>query len=174
MSQMHRIRFDEALMKQAGWDLAWDLDGHMKTLDRPDVPRLLPSIRFKANGFPACAMAEGDPNGRPEPKTLASIYLPKLDRVVKCIYDPNYRDEIYRWRLIEYDVHTSGYGSTRMVEKQFDTYPDMRRLFNDFVDFWVSRGSINPLDHYTIETAQFKPSAEIPQAYKDRGFGSFA
>lgn len=162
----HKITFSEVL-KTHGWDLAYDLDGYMKTIDRPDVPRLRPHIRLNMHGHPATAVHEE--NGRQIPVTLASVYFPNFC-VVKAIYDPNYGDVDYRYRLVKYSDPAEG---VELREQECSTYGGLGALLSAFCREWINDEHLDCMDHYQRHRRPGFELESVPQAYRDRGFGMF-
>lgn len=160
----HKITFDKAL-SNGGWDLAYDLDGYMKTIDRPDVPRLLPHIRLNKHGHPATATHEE--NGRQIPKTLASIYFPQHNWIVKAIYDPNYQDPNYRYKLERYDSQQYFAGVANPEES--DTYGELEYLLKAFYKSWVEEHFPKATDHMERHRRGFA----VPEEYVAKGYGLF-
>lgn len=108
---VHRVKFSEPAghwVKASSWDFAWDLDSGLKTLDRPNIPRLLPSVRMRA-GKSTGEIAQPAFGNDEKWKTVASIYLPDLPNKVggivvkaQCGGDRDGND--YRFHLVEYMV----------------------------------------------------------------------
>uniref|UniRef100_A0AAU6W201 Uncharacterized protein n=1 Tax=Pseudomonas phage Nican01 TaxID=3138540 RepID=A0AAU6W201_9CAUD len=163
----YKITFTQVLASH-GWDLAYDLDGYMKTIDRPMVPRLVPHIRLTQEGHPATATHEE--SGRKIAKTLASMYCPGFC-VIKAIYDPNYEDIDYRYRLVRFsDPEEKRPGM--MEEVDCSTYGGLGALLSAFCKEWVNDEHLNCMDHY--ECHRRNTSADsVPNEYRERGYGLF-
>lgn len=162
----HKITFSEVL-KTHGWDLAYDLDGYMKTIERANVPRLLPHIRLNVEGHPAVATHEE--SGRQIPKTLASVYFPDF-AVVKCIYDPNYNDVDFRYRLVRYK-DPEGTRPGTLDEEESSTYGSLGALLSAFCNEWVNDEHLNCMDYFQRHR---RPGTEtVPAEYQERGYGMF-
>ncbi|QOC57990.1 hypothetical protein phiK7B1_135 [Pseudomonas phage phiK7B1] len=162
----HKITFSDVL-KTHGWDLAYDLDGYMKTIDRPNVPRLLPHIRLNREGHPATATHEE--NGRQIPKTLASVYFEDFC-VVKCIYDPNFEDVDYRYRLVRFsDPEKNRPG--HLDEEDSSTYGSLGALLSAFCNEWVEDDHLNCMDYY--QRHRRNGNKDVPKEYEQRGYGLF-
>lgn len=163
----HKVTFSTVLATH-GWDLAYDLDGYMKTIDRPMVPRLLPHIRLTREGHPATATHEE--TGRKIPKTLASLYCPSFC-VVKAIYDPNYEDVDYRYRLVQFtDPEEKRPGM--MEETDSSTYGSLGALLSGFCKEWIDNEHLDCMDYF--ERHRRNNSAEpVPESYKANGYGLF-
>ncbi|ATW58068.1 hypothetical protein CNR34_00135 [Pseudomonas phage nickie] len=161
-----KITFSSVLAKH-GWDLAYDLDGYMKTIDRPNVPRLLPHIRLNKEGHPATAQ---DDTGRKKEKTLASLYVPEMNRVVKAVYDPSYEDPDYRYRLMVYEFGVNATSDTNILES--DTYGGLYYLLLAFCEYWVNNDHLDCTEYLEVHVAA-RPVKEVSEAYRDKGYGLF-
>lgn len=165
-----KITFSTVLATH-GWDLAYDLDGYMKTIDRPNVPRISPTIRLTKEGHPATTRHET--TGRRIEKTLASIYFPEMKGAIKVIYDPNFEDVDYRYRVVRYafdpDPHSHA-GDMREVD--CSTYGGLGAALSAFCNDWVDRDHLNCMDHYQTHLPGIV-KAPIPNEYKARGYGLF-
>lgn len=163
---IHKITFSEVL-KTHGWDLAYDLDGYMKTIDRPGVPRIRPFIRLNNEGHPA--VGTNEETGRQHPKTLASLFCPGFC-VVKAIYDPNYEDVNYRYKLVQYN-DPEDRKTDPTVETSCSTYGGLEALLRAFCKEWIEDEHLNCMDFYS---ADLKHCLKVvPETYKDLGFGMF-
>lgn len=166
LTGIHKITFLDILARH-GWDLAYDLDGYAKTIDRPLIPRLLPHIRLNREGHPATATHEE--TGRQIPKTLASLMCPNFC-VVKAIYDPNYDDPDYRYRLVQFgDIESKDSGR----EDDCSTYGSLEYLLKAFCKEWIDDQHLDCWSYRQLHVRN-GPQGVIPQSYKDKGYGSFA
>lgn len=167
---IHKITFSRVL-KTHGWDLAYDLDSHMKTIDRPGVPRILPFIRLNNEGHPAVGINEE--TGRQHPKTLASLFCPGFC-VVKAVYDPNYEDVNRRYRLVQYNDPEYRKADPTVPNEEIiscSTYGGLEALLRAFCKEWVEDEHLNCMDYFQRYS---RPGTETVSAeYQERGYGMF-
>ena len=153
------IQFSDELTTRHGWDVAWDLDSIIKTLDRPKVARILPVLRLTQDGH---MTTTEDQTGRRMIKTLATFYSGQ-DMLIKAIYDPNFNSPEYRYRTVTYNVNAF----TGVTTERGETgYRDLRDLLGMFAKNWAD--TPNPLHLAFFRSLK---RADIPVEYKSAGYG---
>lgn len=159
------LKFRQDLHDIERWDLAWDVDRKIKSEDRPNVPRILEAIRLDSFGWPVCA---SDDCGNRFQKVIASYYDKTMMKLIQAVYDPNYRDIKYRYRIESYNHNP---GTNDFAQSTSTQYDSLHHLLDSLSSFWA--GTENPMKYVDLKRP-IRISKDIPDTYKQAGFGVWA
>lgn len=165
------LHFQEDLHEMYRWDLAYNVDNLLRASDRPYVPRLIPVLRLDKNGHPACHTV----SGRKESRILAAVYVESIREIITAVYDPNYEDPAYRYRLQAYKCNQTG---VNVGIDNDNARSNLEDLLNAFATWCEAPAGVTklvtPMQFMSPKRHRAKTAADLPSAYIEQGYGNWA